>query len=496
MEFPYRKQYANFIGGEWVEPLGGEYLFNVSPISGELFTIVPRSEEADVELALSAADSAKDTWGKTSPKERARLLNIIADRMENNLQRLAVAETIDNGKPLRETLASDIPIAIDYFRYFGECVQEPKGITSDVDSNTVAYQFHEPLGVVGQMLPWDFPLLAAARKLAPALAAGNCVVVKPAEQTPASLLVFVQLIQDLLPPGVLNVVNGVVAEACKSLASDTRLSRIELTSEAPLAALSLEYTGSNISPFSSEIVGKIPNVFFADVLERDDAFFAKALESFLTFALNQGEACTCPSLVLIEEKIYDRFMERALPRVAAIRQGHPLDLSTMIGAQVSQEQLEKIIKYIDIGKREHAECLIGGERNYLGGALANGYYVKPTVFRGHIGMRIFQEDAFGPVVSVATFKDEDEVIEIANAALYGHGASVWTRDAMRAYRFGRAIQAGRVWTNCYHGYPAHAVFGGRAQFGLDRESHMEMLRNYQRVKNVLVSYSEKPLGIF
>jgi len=495
-EFPFKKQYGNFIGGKWLVPVGGEYFDNVSPITGEPFTSIPRSREADIELALDAAHRAKGAWGKTTPAERANILNKIADRMEVNLSRLAVAETIDNGKPLRETTAADIPLAIDHFRYFAGCIRAQEGSISEIDEDTVAYHFHEPLGVVGQIIPWNFPILMATWKLAPALAAGNCVVLKPAEQTPASLLVMIELIEDLLPPGVLNVVNGFGLEAGKPLASSKRIAKIAFTGETGTGRLIMEYATPNLIPVTLELGGKSPNIFFADVMDHDDSYFDKVLEGFTMFALNQGEVCTCPSRVLVEEKIYDRFIERALKRVKAIKQGHPLDAQTMIGAQASQEQLDKILSYIDLGKKEGAECLIGGARNALGGELKNGYYMQPTVFRGNNKMRIFQEEIFGPVLSVTTFKDEDEALEIANDTPYGLGAGVWTRDGTRAYRFGRQIQAGRVWTNCYHAYPAHAAFGGYKQSGIGRENHKMMLDHYQQTKNLLVSYSQKPLGFF
>ena len=496
VEFPFARQYGNFIGGEWVKPIRGEYFENLSPITGEPFTLIPRSTEEDVELALDAAHRARAAWADTSPAARATILNRIADRMEQNLSRIAFAESIDNGKPIRETMAADIPLAIDHFRYFAGCIRAQEGSIGEIDGDTVAYHFHEPLGVVGQIIPWNFPILMATWKIAPALAAGNCIVLKPAEQTPASILVLLELIQDILPPGVLNVVNGFGLEAGKPLATSKRIAKIAFTGETSTGRLIMQYASQNIIPVTLELGGKSPNIFFADVIDQDDSYFDKALEGFAMFALNQGEVCTCPSRVLIDEKIYDRFMERALKRVAAIQQGHPLDTRTMIGAQASQEQLEKILSYIDLGKQEGAQCLIGGERSVLGGELSKGYYVKPTVFRGHNKMRIFQEEIFGPVVSVTTFKTEDEALEIANDSLYGLGAGVWTRDGTRAYRFGRQIQAGRVWTNCYHAYPAHAAFGGYKQSGIGRENHKMMLDHYQQTKNLLVSYSDQPLGFF
>jgi aldehyde dehydrogenase len=493
---PFKDRYGNFIGGQWVEPVNGRYFENTSPITGKVVCEIARSDKDDIEKALDAAHDAKDAWGKTAPTERSRILNEIANRMEANLDTLALAETWDNGKPIREATAADIPLAIDHFRYFASCIRAQEGSVAAIDHDTVAYHFHEPLGVVGQIIPWNFPILMATWKLAPALAAGNCVVLKPAEQTPASILVWAELVGDLLPPGVLNIVNGYGLEAGKPLASSSRIAKIAFTGETTTGRLIMQYASQNLIPVTLELGGKSPNIFFDDVTAEDDDYLDKAIEGFVMFALNQGEVCTCPSRALIQESIYDRFMEKALKRVEAIKQGSPLDPSTMIGAQASSEQLEKILSYIDIGKQEGAEVLTGGERNNMPGELAGGYYVKPTVFRGHNKMRVFQEEIFGPVVSVTTFKDEDDALSIANDTLYGLGAGVWTRNGNRAYRFGRAIQAGRVWTNCYHAYPAHAAFGGYKQSGIGRETHKMMLDHYQQTKNLLVSYSSKALGFF
>ncbi|MFT3821643.1 MAG: aldehyde dehydrogenase family protein [Rubrivivax sp.] len=492
----FKKRYANFIGGEWAAPAKGQYFENVTPVTGKAFCEVPRSTAEDVEHALDAAHKAKAAWGRTSPAERATVLNRIADRIEANLPMLAAAETWDNGKPIRETTAADLPLAVDHLRYFASAVRAQEGGISEIDQDTYAYHYHEPIGVVGQIIPWNFPLLMAVWKLAPALAAGNCVVLKPAEQTPVSILVMLELVADLLPPGVLNVVNGFGLEAGKPLASSKRIGKIAFTGETTTGRLIMQYASQNLIPVTLELGGKSPNIFFEDVLAKDDGFLDKALEGFAMFALNQGEVCTCPSRVLIQESIYDRFIDKALKRVAAIKQGNPLDASTMIGAQASSEQLEKILSYLDIGKQEGAKVLIGGERNMLDGDLKGGYYIKPTVFQGHNKMRIFQEEIFGPVVSVTTFKTEEEALAIANETLYGLGAGVWSRDGNRAFRMGRGIQAGRVWTNCYHHYPAHAAFGGYKQSGIGRENHKMMLDHYQQTKNLLVSYAEKPLGFF
>jgi aldehyde dehydrogenase len=492
----FRSRYGNYIGGKWVEPASGQYFENVTPITGKTFCEIPRSNAQDIDRALDAAHAARESWGRTSPTQRAIILNQIAQRMEDNLDLLALAETWDNGKPIRETTAADLPLAIDHWRYFAGCIRAQEGTLSQIDDDTVAYHFKEPLGVVGQIIPWNFPLLMATWKLAPALAAGNCVVLKPAEQTPASILVWAELVGDLLPPGVLNIVNGFGLEAGKPLASSSRVAKIAFTGETTTGRLIMQYASQNLIPVTLELGGKSPNIFFADVLNEDDDFFDKSIEGFVMFALNQGEVCTCPSRALIQESIYDRFMERALKRVAAIKQASPLESDTMIGAQASSEQLEKILSYIDIGKQEGAEVLCGGERAHLGGELEGGYYVQPTVFRGHNKMRIFQEEIFGPVVSVTTFKNEEEALAIANDTLYGLGAGVWSRDANRCYRFGRGLQAGRVWTNCYHAYPAHAAFGGYKQSGIGRETHSMMLDHYQQTKNLLVSYSPKKLGFF
>ena len=490
-----KSRYDNFIGGKWVAPVKGQYFDNISPTNGKVFTQVARGTAEDIELALDAAHAAKDAWGRTSVTERAIILNKIADRMEANLEMLAVAETYDNGKPIRESLAADLPLAIDHFRYFAGVIRANEGGISQIDEDTVAYHFHEPLGVVGQIIPWNFPLLMAVWKLAPALAAGNCVVLKPAEQTPWSILVLMELIGDLLPAGVLNVVNGFGVEAGKPLASSPRIAKIAFTGETTTGRLIMQYASQNIIQVSLELGGKSPNIFMPDVAEADDAFFDKAIEGFVLFALNQGEVCTCPSRALIHESIYDKFMERATARTKAIIQGNPFDPATMIGAQASNDQLEKILSYIDIGEKEGANLVTGGSRKIVAG-LEDGYYVEPTIFEGHNKMRIFQEEIFGPVLSVTKFKDIDDAISIANDTLYGLGAGVWSRDMNNAYRLGRAIQAGRVWTNCYHAYPAGAAFGGYKQSGIGRENHKMMLDHYQQTKNLLVSYSPNKLGFF
>lgn len=491
-----KSRYDNYIGGRWVAPVNGRYFENITPITGKVLCEVARSDEQDVELALDAAHAARYKWGHMPVTERAITLNRIADRMEAHLQRLAEVETWDNGKPIRETLAADIPLAIDHFRYFASCIRAQEGTLGEIDQNTMSYHFHEPLGVVGQIIPWNFPILMAAWKLAPALAAGNCVVLKPAEQTPLSILVLAELIGDLLPPGVLNIVNGFGLEAGKPLASSKRIAKIAFTGETGTGRLIMQYASQNLIPVTLELGGKSPNIFFADVAERDDAFFDKAIEGFVMFALNQGEVCTCPSRALIAESIYDHFMERALKRVAAIKQGNPLDPATMIGAQASREQMDKIQGYLQIGRDEGATVLAGGDRAHLGGGLEEGYYIQPTVFHGHNKMRIFQEEIFGPVVSVTTFKDIDEALHIANDTLFGLGSGVWTRNINTAFYMGRHIEAGRVWTNCYHAYPAHAAFGGYKQSGIGRETHKMMLEHYQQTKNLLVSYSEDKLGFF
>jgi aldehyde dehydrogenase len=491
-----RSRYDNFIGGDWVAPLDGRYFDNVSPITGKTVCQVARSQAPDIELALDAAHKAKDAWGKAAPAERAAVLNKIADRMQENLVLLATVETIDNGKPIRETRLADIPLAIDHFRYFAACIRSQEGSLTEVDETTIAYHFHEPLGVVGQIIPWNFPILMAVWKLAPALAAGNCIVLKPAEQTPMSILVLMDVIGDLLPPGVLNVVNGFGVEAGKPLAQNKRISKIAFTGETTTGRLIMQYASENLIPVTLELGGKSPNIFFADVMAEDDDYFDKALEGFAMFALNQGEVCTCPSRALVQKSIYDRFMEKAIARVNKITQGNPLEANIMIGAQASNDQMEKILSYIDIGQKEGAKLLTGGKRNMLEGDLAEGYYVQPTVFEGNNKMRIFQEEIFGPVLSVTTFEDEAEALEIANDTLYGLGSGLWTRDINRAYRMGRGIQAGRVWTNCYHLYPAGAAFGGYKKSGFGRENHKMMLDHYQQTKNMLVSYSPKALGFF
>jgi aldehyde dehydrogenase len=492
----YESRYENFIGGQWVAPMGGQYFENSSPVTGQPFCEVARSDAADVDKALDAAHAAAPAWGKTAPARRAAILNAIADRIEDNKAALAVAEVWDNGKPVREALAADIPLAADHFRYFAAAIRAQEGSLSQIDEDTVAYHFHEPLGVVGQIIPWNFPILMAAWKLAPALAAGNAVVLKPAEQTPASVLYLISLIGDLLPPGVVNVVNGFGAEAGKPLASSNRIAKVGFTGETTTGRLIMQYASQNLIPVTLELGGKSPNIFFSDVMAAHDDFQDKALEGFTLFALNQGEVCTCPSRSLIQADIYDEFLELAAIRAKAVRQGDPLDSETMLGSQASNDQLEKILSYIAIGKEEGAKVLCGGERAELGGDLSGGYYMQPTIFAGNNKMRIFQEEIFGPVVAVTSFSDYDDAISIANDTLYGLGAGVWSRDGNTAYRAGRDIQAGRIWVNCYHVYPSHAAFGGYKLSGFGRECHKMALEHYQQTKNMLVSYSDKALGLF
>ncbi len=494
----FRKKYDNFINGEWLPPVNGEYFDNPSPIDGKIICQVARSKAADIEKALDAAHAAKDAWGKTSVADRANILLKLADSIEANLENIAVAECYENGKPVRETLAADIPLAVDHLRYFAGAIRAQEGGISQIDDDTVAYHFHEPLGVVGQIIPWNFPILMAMWKIAPALAAGNCIVLKPAEQTPASILYLLDIINaaDILPKGVLNVVNGFGVEAGKPLASNPRINKVAFTGETTTGRLIMQYASENIIPVTLELGGKSPNIFFADVMAADDDYLDKAIEGLVLFAFNQGEVCTCPSRALIHEDIYDDFIARCLDRVRAIKLGNPLDTETMVGAQASSDQLEKILSYLDIGKKEGAKVLIGGKQDRREGEMADGFYVQPTIFEGKNDMRVFQEEIFGPVLAVTTFKDDDDAMKIANDTLYGLGAGVWTRDINRAYRFGRGIQAGRVWTNCYHQYPAHAAFGGYKQSGIGRENHKMMLDHYQQTKNMLVSYSTKALGFF
>ncbi|WP_431710855.1 aldehyde dehydrogenase [Glutamicibacter uratoxydans] len=492
----FKSRYENYIGGQWVAPVKGMYFENITPITGKAFCEVARSTAEDIEVALDAAHAAAPAWGKTSPAERAVILNKIADRIEQNLEMLAVAETWDNGKAVRETLNADLPLAVDHFRYFAGAIRAQEGTLSQLDEDTTAYHYHEPLGVVGQIIPWNFPILMAVWKLAPALAAGNAIVLKPAEQTPTSIMVLAELIGDLLPAGVLNIINGFGVEAGKPLASNKRIRKIAFTGETTTGRLIMQYASENLIPVTLELGGKSPNIFFEDIAAKDDAFYDKAQEGFTLFALNQGEVCTCPSRALIQESIYGEFMEKVIARTEAIKQGNPLDTDTMMGAQASNDQLEKILSYLDIGKSEGAKVLTGGGRAELGGELEGGYYVQPTIFEGTNNMRIFQEEIFGPVVAVTKFGNYDEAISIANDTLYGLGAGVWSRGGNTAYRAGRAIQAGRVWVNQYHAYPAHSAFGGYKSSGIGRENHLMMLDHYQQTKNLLVSYSEDKLGFF
>ena len=496
MAFKYKEKYGNYINGKFVDPVDGKFFDNITPINGKVLCQIARSNEKDINSALDAAHAAKDAWGKTSVTERSNMMIQIAQIIEDNLAMLAEAETWDNGKGIRETTAADLPLGVDHFRYFASVIRAQEGTLAELNNDTVSYLIPEPLGVVGQIIPWNFPLLMAIWKLAPALATGNCVVLKPAEQTPASIMVMMELIGHLIPPGVVNIVNGYGLEAGKPLASSTRIAKIAFTGETTTGRMILQYASQNLIPSTLELGGKSPNIFFKDIAEADDDFFDKCIEGFVMFALNQGEVCTCPSRALIHEDIYDKFIERCIERTKAITQGDPLDSNTMIGAMASAEQYEKVKSYLDLGKKEGAEVLVGGDVAQMSGDLANGYYIQPTIFKGHNKMRIFQEEIFGPVVSVCTFKTDEEALEIANDTLYGLGAGIWTRDLNTSYRFGRAIKAGRVWTNCYHDYPAHAAFGGYKQSGIGRENHLMMLNHYQQTKNLLVSYSPKKLGFF
>jgi len=492
----FKSRYENFIGGKWVAPVKGEYFTNSTPVTGEAICEIPRSSAEDIELALDAAHAAKDAWGKTSVQNISNILLKIADRMEENLEVIAVAETWDNGKPVRETLNADLPLAIDHFRYYAGCIRAQEGSLSQIDDDTVAYHFHEPIGVVGQIIPWNFPILMAAWKLAPALAAGNCIVMKPAEQTPASILVLMELIADLLPDGVLNIVNGYGKEAGEALATSTRIGKIAFTGSTPVGQHILKCAAENLIPSTVELGGKSPNIFFSDITQFEDDYLDKCAEGFALGFFNQGEVCSCPSRALVQEDIFDEFMAKVLEKTKNIVRGNPLDVTTMVGAQASQQQYEKILGYLQIGRDEGATVLTGGSCENLDGPLEAGHYIQPTILKGDNSMRVFQEEIFGPVISVTTFKDAEEALEIANDSAFGLGAGVWTRDANLAHRMGRGIQAGRVWTNCYHLYPAHAAFGGYKKSGIGRETHKMMLDHYQQTKNLLVSYSTSPLGFF
>ncbi|BDH45854.1 aldehyde dehydrogenase [Salmonella enterica subsp. enterica serovar Choleraesuis] len=491
-----KQRYGNYIGGQFVEPRSGKYFTNTTPVTGAAIADFPRSDAQDVEAALDAAHAAAPAWGQTSVQERSNLLLAIADRIEQNIEILALHESWDNGKPVRETLNADLPLAVDHFRYFAGCLRAQEGGASEIDSNTMAYHIYEPLGVVGQIIPWNFPLLMAAWKLAPALAAGNCVVLKPAEQTPLSICVFLELVGDLLPPGVVNVIHGYGQEVGEPLARSKRIAKIAFTGSTPIGRRILACAAENIIPSTVELGGKSPNIYFADVMDGDPEFIDKAVEGLVLGFFNQGEVCTCPSRALIQSSIYPQFIEKVIQRISTIRRGDPFDTETMIGAQASQEQFDKILSYIDIARKEGGEILTGGNKVASEGDLTNGFYIQPTLIKGHNKMRSFQEEIFGPVIGIATFEDEAEAIAIANDTQYGLGAGVWTLNINRAWRMGRAIKAGRVWTNCYHLYPAHAAFGGYKDSGIGRETHKIALSHYQQVKNLLVSYSSKPLGLF
>lgn len=492
----FRDKYDHYIGGRRVAPATGEYFDNISPIDGKVFTQAARGSAADIDKAIDAAQEAFKTWSKTSVPTRSNILLKIAQIVEDNLEYLATVETIDNGKAIRETRAADLPLVVDHFRYFAGVIRAEEGGISEHDETTVSINLHEPIGVVGQIIPWNFPLLMAAWKIAPALAAGCTVVVKPAEQTPTSIMCLMELIGEALPAGVLNIVTGFGVEAGKPLATSPRINKVAFTGETTTGRLIMQYASENLIPVTMELGGKSPNIFFESVADHDDAFFDKAVEGAVMFALNQGEVCTCPSRILVHENIYERFMDRVIQRTKAIKLGNPLDGTVMMGAQASEDQYNKILSYLDIGKQEGAQVLCGGEAFHQNSGLEHGYYIKPTIFKGHNKMRVFQEEIFGPVTSVTTFKTTAEAIAIANDSLYGLGAGVWTRNAHELYQVPRAIQAGRVWVNCYHAYPAHAPFGGYKKSGFGRETHKMMLAHYRQTKNMLISYSQDKLGFF
>jgi aldehyde dehydrogenase len=493
----FKSQYENYIGGKWVAPVDGDYFTNYSPVDNSVISRVPRSKAADIELALDAAHKAFKTWSKTSATERSNILLKIADRIEQNLEFLARVETVDNGKAVRETLAADLPLCVDHFRYFAGVIRAEEGSVAELDKDTVSMIIKEPIGVVGQIIPWNFPLLMATWKLAPALAAGCCVVMKPAEQTPTSILVLMEILEGLIPDGIVNIVNGFGPEAGKPLAQSKRVAKVAFTGETTTGRLIMQYASENLIPVTMELGGKSPNIFMESIADADDDFFDKCVEGAVMFALNQGEVCTCPSRLLIHERVYDRFIERVIQRTEAIKLGHPLDPDTMMGAQASNDQYEKILSYIDIGKQEGAEVLTGGgPAGLVGDSLDSGYYIKPTILKGNNKMRVFQEEIFGPVVSVTTFKDANEALSLANDTLYGLGAGFWSRDAHELYQIPRQIEAGRVWVNCYHQYPAHAPFGGYKKSGFGRQNHHMMLNHYRQTKNLLISYSKSKLGFF
>ncbi|HFG1959936.1 acetaldehyde dehydrogenase ExaC [Vibrio cholerae] len=492
----FKSHYDNFIGGQWVKPVSGEYFGNISPVNGQVYCHVARSTQADIDLALDAAHKAREAWAKTSVTERSNLLLKIADRIEANIEQLAVAECWENGKPVRETLAADLPLVVDHFRYFAGCIRAQEGSAAELDSHTASYHFPEPIGVVGQIIPWNFPMLMAAWKLAPALAAGCCVVLKPAEQTPTSILVLIEKIADLIPAGVINVVNGFGSEAGQSLATSQRIAKLAFTGSTQVGQHILKCAAQSLIPSTVELGGKSPNIYFPDIFDYEDAYLEKCIEGTLLGFFNQGEVCTCPSRVLVHESIYDRFVAKVAERAKGIKQGNPLDTATQVGAQASQEQFDKILSYLDIGRQEGAKVLFGGGVAKQEGELGQGYYIQPTLLQGHNKMRVFQEEIFGPVIAITSFKDEAEALALANDTEYGLGAGIWTRDQNLAYRMGRNIQAGRIWINCYHAYPAHAAFGGYKKSGIGRETHKMMLNHYQNTKNLLISYDVNPLGFF
>jgi len=492
----FKSRFENYIGGEWIAPVQGLYFNNLSPVNGEILCEAPRSSQADIDLALDKCEDVMPTWSKSSVTERSNILLKIADRIEENIEELAVAETWENGKPIRESLNADLPLVIDQFRYFAGCVRAQESGMSEIDSNTLSYHLKEPVGIVGQIIPWNFPLLMAAWKLAPAIASGCCSILKPAEQTPCTVLILMSLIGDLLPPGVVNVVNGYGDEVGRALASSSRINKLAFTGSTEVGASILSCAAQSIIPCTVELGGKSPNIFMEDVMSQGESYINKAVEGVLMAFLNQGEVCTCPSRALIQSSIYDDLMDRVLDRANKIKQGNPLDTDTMVGAQVSSEQLDKVMGYMHVACNEGAKVLLGGQTATVPENLANGYYVQPTILEGKNSMQVFQEEIFGPTLAVTSFDSVEEALEIANDTVYGLGAGVWTRDMNQARFLAKGIEAGRIWVNCYHLYPAHTAFGGYKKSGVGRECHGMSLDNYQQTKSVVVSYDESPMGFF
>lgn len=485
------KEYKLFIGGEFVEAENGETIETYCPADGKLLAKIAQASEKDVDKAVDAAWEGFREFKKTTKYERAEILNKIADIIDENADHLAMVETIDNGKPIRETKGVDIPLASEHFRYFAGAILAEEGSANAIDENTLSIVLREPLGVVGQIIPWNFPFLMAAWKLSPAIAAGDAVVIKPSSTTSLSLLEFMKLIKDVVPAGVINVVTGSGSKAGEYLQHNKKLSKLAFTGSTEVGYKIAEAAAQSLIPATLELGGKSANIFF------DDCDMDLAIDGLaMGILFNQGQVCCAGSRVFVQEDIYDEFVERAIKKFEEIKVGLPWEEDTQVGAQVNKSQTEKVLKYVEIAKEEGAEIAVGGEKATENGT-ESGYFTMPTLItNANNDMKVAREEIFGPVAVIIKFKDEKEVIEMANDSEYGLAGAVWTKDINKAIRVARAVETGRMWVNTYNELPAGAPFGGYKKSGIGRENHLMMLDAYSQVKNIFINTSEKPSGLY